>query len=170
MLNCKPNNCSWARKHKNSHSCTHLYANNCFLCNSVWAWVVVIVTGCWKRTVSISASLCRICMFCLICLILFLGKWGPCVHFIDAVPLMHVSNRSADLLSRRFWCDIGKWPLSLFLDRLNFCMWGVQSGPLCSSSWMFSVLCTVSPSLLAKAWSKGVFPCGKEISKLMDEH
>lgn len=34
----------------------------------------------------------------------------------------------------------------------------LQSAPLWSRSWMFSVLCTVRPSLLAKAWSKGVFP------------
>lgn len=34
----------------------------------------------------------------------------------------------------------------------------LQSVPLWSRSWMFSVLCTVRPSLLAKAWSKGVFP------------
>lgn len=33
-----------------------------------------------------------------------------------------------------------------------------QSVPLSSRSWMFSVLCTVSPSLLSMAWSKDVFP------------
>lgn len=105
-------------------------------------------------------------MLCLIYFILFLYcfffvlvKWGPCVYLIDAVPLLGVSNRSCWFINKKILVWHLKMPAEPF-SRQSELLYAEcsQSGPLCSSSWMFSVLCTVSPSLLAKAWSKGVFP------------
>lgn len=113
--------------------------------------------------VRIPASLCSFSMLCLISFILFLYcflvKWGPCIYLIDAVPLLGVSNRSCWLINEK----ILVWHLKMAAEpfsRQSELLYAEcsQSGPLCSSSWMFSVLCTVSPSLLAKAWCKGVFP------------
>lgn len=117
-------NCSRARKHKNSHTCTQLHAgNNCFLCNCVLFYALFNL------------------FYSLFVVFFFLVKWGPCVYLIDAVPLLGVSNRSCWFINKKTLVWHLKMPAEPFSSSLNFCMQSVHSQDLSAAAAGCSPCC-----------------------------